>query len=238
MAYSNYGAYVWKNGEDITKECADKGFCYLNNKWLDDDKIDDDEIPSEISLKLRRANGHAVLDLGDYFLTFYKIYNPIIISKKENFKEELIFDGTLAECEFVVPFRNDIIEIDKMSLNSHNNIIRYIIKYKEDVYSVIIGDAFGNGWDSRITSKFIKKYWRFDFERKYYFLDHEWEYRSGDTEMLVDYLRRKDEKNDEKYWMWRDIKSFIKSLLKLRIGNIIFFGGEIKDHLLKIKLLK
>lgn len=30
MAYSNWGAYIWKNGENITKQAADKGFTYIS----------------------------------------------------------------------------------------------------------------------------------------------------------------------------------------------------------------
>ena len=35
MVYSDYGAYVWKNGIDITKSSADKNYFYFKNekKW-------------------------------------------------------------------------------------------------------------------------------------------------------------------------------------------------------------
>lgn len=32
MAYSDYGAYVWKNGIDITKSVADKNYFYFKNE--------------------------------------------------------------------------------------------------------------------------------------------------------------------------------------------------------------
>ena len=28
MAYGNYGAYVWKNGKDVTKDCCDVPYIY------------------------------------------------------------------------------------------------------------------------------------------------------------------------------------------------------------------
>ena len=44
MAYSNWGAYIWKNGENITKQAADKGFTYISGdkKWYENAEIDDE----------------------------------------------------------------------------------------------------------------------------------------------------------------------------------------------------
>ena len=34
MAYSDYGAYIWKNGENITDECADISCKIIDGKFI------------------------------------------------------------------------------------------------------------------------------------------------------------------------------------------------------------
>lgn len=34
MAYSDYGAYIWKNGENITNECADVSCKIIEGKFV------------------------------------------------------------------------------------------------------------------------------------------------------------------------------------------------------------
>lgn len=77
MSYSDYGAYIWKNGVDITKQFADMSF-YFSDGWK--------EVEEESEIKDQPiVEGHAVL--------IFKNFAIELCSGKEDFykqKEEII----------------------------------------------------------------------------------------------------------------------------------------------------
>lgn len=80
MAYSDYGAYVWKNGIDITKSAADKNYFYFKNekKWYDYNALPDDmdlekEVHAGMTHKITDNQGRPKLDQAiEHILSKYK----------------------------------------------------------------------------------------------------------------------------------------------------------------------
>lgn len=127
MAYSDYGAYVWCNGENITKKTCD-----LSNDY---------------------SGGHALLDFGDYTLEFYKTYEPTIKFKNTNKKSIVIkcFDIY----NWVDKKRN--LSVSGYHFDSLETINCFRIRHGEDYYLVICGSSVGNGFDKQRVSKYFLK---------------------------------------------------------------------------------
>lgn len=212
MAYSNYGAYVWKNGEFVTQKYCDKSF-YWNKKYLEMQDEDWEKVEEHFG-------GHAVIILDDnYALEFYK-YNLKIFDKGKEVKTVNVENEILKKSEFVF---NKKISIIGYAIDNCETIIEYDIIYKTDRWCVIIGSSFGNGWDTENTSKFIKKNLKYDDG---YYMECE-EISYGIEKQI-----RKDEIAFTKYNLWRyGIKPFLKELLKFRIDT--YYLSEIKTYLIR-----
>ena len=91
MAYSDYGAYIWKNGENITDECADisckiiDGTFILKN-WYDN-LVNEVSIRTNERENVKTISGHAVINLEKFCISFYKTYNPILHYPNGEYKE-------------------------------------------------------------------------------------------------------------------------------------------------------
>ena len=79
MAYSDYGAYIWKNGENITNECADVSCKIIEGKFVFKNWYDNlvDEVNKNENEKEKTISGHALINLEKFCISFYKTYNPI-----------------------------------------------------------------------------------------------------------------------------------------------------------------
>lgn len=231
MAYSDYGAYVWKNGIDITKSVADKNYFYFKNekKWYDYNALPDDmDIGKGV-----HAGGHAVLLLNnDFAVCFYKTLNPTIVFKSGKKIELKVLEN--------LEYKNKRLSLDinGMYVDSDESIIEYTLKYKNDIYSIYIGSQIGNGLDNTYTSKFIKKYNTFDKEREIYILKHKYVI-NADVWQALDYFGRKDQIKFLRYSRWEfAIKPFLSDLIRFRFHNAVFHMQEIKEKNTQIKLLK
>lgn len=182
MAYSNYGAYVWKNGINMIKKCCDVGYAYKKHgniyKWI---KHEDEEE--------EHVGGHAVIPIGNnILLVFYKkslsIYwgndNGSITSEYIDVDEKIFKHAS---------FKKNGLEIMGYELNTF--IQFYEIKYKHEIWCVVIGSAFGNGWDDRHVSKLLKK--KIKFANGYYVDLNDYE---------LDKAVRKDDIHSERYALW------------------------------------
>lgn len=236
MAYSNWGAYIWKNGEDITKQAADKRFSYNKeqNEWIEDNLLEawcktDDELD-----KTPSVGGHAILIFENFVLEFYKIYSPKIVFNTG----KIIQTQFLEKDELTYKNKKLQLKITGMAINTNENIVKFDIEYKDDTYCVIVGMGIGNGYDKTKVSKFIKKYLVFFPERRSYFLKHRW-VAAADTWQVLDYLGRLDDIKDERYYKWtHGIKPFLKNLIQLKFKSASYYLEEIYEHSIKIKLLK
>ena len=230
MAYSDYGAFVWKNGKEITKECADTTYYLMKNgkskKWK---KFVSKELEEELEAQLEdtfQAGGHAVLQLGNFCLVFYKACNPQLIyssGKKENL-EVLLMSKYLNK-------KLDL-QIIGYTLGSNEAINMFEIRYKEDYYCVICGYQIGNGLEENETSKYISKHIRFNEDLKDYYIDH----NVNDLDIVFDKLGRKDAIKFQKYCLrkfgfrplFKDIKAWDFNGIKYDIKEILRYRREIK----------
>lgn len=231
MAYSNWGAYIWKNGENITKKMADKAFIYIkaDKKWYESTVVDDIDVEG-----MPRAGGHAVLIFENFALEFYKIYSPKIVFNTG----KIIQTQVLENDEYIYKNKKIQLKIIGMAINTNENIVKFDIEYKNDVYCVIVGMGIGNGYDKTRTSKFIRKHITFIPERRCHFLKHKWT-EATDTWQVLDYLGRLDDIKDERYCRWEfGIKPFFEDLIRFKFKNAFFHLQEIRKRNVKIKLLK
>ena len=230
MSYGDYGAYVWKNKENITKQCADKVYYLtdkIKNKWVDlillPENFDDTNVTNTVE-------GHAVLRLGDMFISFYKTYDPIVTFKngdKENLKLEEYKDYKFEE--FI---------INKRYLNSNKNIVEFEIKHRSDCYCIICGSAVGNWYDNNKTSKFIRKYNVFSDKRHLYYFDSKFIGATSEIEVF-NKLERIDEIKFTKYLRWQyGIKIFLKKFFHFKFDDCLYYLNEIQQYNYKIKILK
>ena len=212
MAYSNYGAYVWKNGEFVTKKYCDKSF-YWNKGYKEMQDNDWEKIENHFG-------GHAVIILdNNYALEFYK-YGLKIMYKGKEIKTVDVENEIFKKAEFVY---NKIISIIGYPMDNCETIIKYNITYKNDKWCVIVGSSFGNGYDEQNTSKFIKNKLRYD---KLYYIECE-EFEYGIEKQI-----RKDEIRSIKHRLWKyGIKPFFKELLKFRIDT--YYLSEIKTYIIR-----
>ena len=225
MAYSDYGAYIWKNGEDITGKCADKAYYVVNNKWIELDDFEPEE-----NKKYVVAEGHAVLNFGNFCISFFKVYSPVI-----NFTNGgIIQTECLEKLEYLNKSLN--LKIRGYSLGDTENINFFNIKYENDVYCVICGSSFGKGFDYYKTSKYIKNNIYYDLEREYYYIHTK---NDVDLDIVINKLQRLDSISFEKYLMRQyAIKPFFKDLFKFQFRNAIFHFNEILERRETIKWLK
>lgn len=231
MAYSNWGAYIWKNGENITKKTADKAFIYIkaDKKWYESTVIDDMDVEG-----MPCAGGHAVLIFENFALEFYKIHSPKIVFNTG----KIIQTQFLENGEFTYENKKIQLKIIGMDINTNENIFKFDIEYKNDVYCVIVGMSIGNGYDKTRTSKFIRKYITFIPEKRCHSLKHKWVVET-DIWQVLDYLGRLDDIKDERYSRWIfGIKPFFKDLIRFKFKNAFFHLEEIRERNVKIKLLK
>ena len=144
VAYSNYGAYIWKNGIDITSECADM------------------------------RGVHALLEFPEFRIEFYKTHEPVLVSsekvvtisryeyedKEMGLEIEGYFidkDSTIAKYE--ITYKCDVYCViigacvgngwDKTKVSKYlkknieydDDLYRYYINTKHDVDSMIVIDS-------------------------------------------------------------------------------------------------
>lgn len=222
MAYGNFGAYVWKNGKDITKDTCDRNYFWENNKWnLKPKENFEDEHELEVY-------SHAVIPLDDnIILEFYKLHIlNIYIKNKEHCVdiENEIFNK--AKCVY-----KDII-ITGCYLNDAEYIVRYDINYKGDNYCVVIGSCFGNGYDETHISKYIKANVKYVEEFNGYFIDYK-----SDNE--IEYYIRKDNRRDQRYNIWHwGIKPFFKDLFTFKWCYLGYDLIEIWEKLIDLYYLR
>ena len=225
MSYLDYGAYIWKNGVDITKQFADKIF-YFSNGWKE--VKEDDEITGQTIV-----DGHAILIFENFALEFYKTYNPIIVMANG---EKIQIPKYFFEENLTYNYKD--LEIEKFNMHDEESIIEYTVKYQGDVFEIIIGNGFGNGWDKQLTSKFVKKYMTFNRDRKVYILNHKWIFAAG-INKVMNYLTRKDDINFIKRDLWKyGFKEMFCGIITLDLQGTKWAIEKIRDDFIKIKLLK
>lgn len=89
MAYSDYGAYIWKNGKNITNECADVSCKIIEGKFVFKNWYDNlvDEINKNENEKEKTISGHALINLEKFCISFYKHIIQYYIIQMENIKK-------------------------------------------------------------------------------------------------------------------------------------------------------
>lgn len=229
MAYGNYGAYIWKNGKEMTSVCADRAYEYRNSKWQleDEDHTDTDMEETKIC-----AYSHAVIPIDDnILLEFYKTHmlDIYINDKKENIDIE---KKILNKARYT--HRKSKVTIMGYALDSDNSIFFYEIKYKNDTWCVIIGSSFGRGYDHYKISKYVKKHiiYHTDEDEAWYYIKHKSEYE-------FDYYCRQSEIQHIRSMRWYfGIKTLIKDIFKLKGYSVAFDIREIIKYNNDIKYLK
>lgn len=225
MAYSDYGAYIWKNDKNITENCADSTYYFINGKFQknnDEIKLDDENIIS--------ASGHAVLCFESFCIEFFKVYNPVIVfSNGEKIK---------TDCLNFKNYENKKIKL-KISgyyLDDLELINMFQVSYQGNNYCVVCGSQVGNGLDNNYTSKYIIKNLYYDKERGYYFINTKYDV---EISSVLNKLIRLDDIKFEKYLMKTyALKPMIKDLFKLDFEGVLFHLEEYLEHKEKIKWLK
>lgn len=236
MAYSDYGAYIWKNGENITDECADISCKVIDGKFIFDNWYDNlvNEVNNKMDEKeiVKTISGHAVINLGKFCISFYKTYNPILYYPNGEYKEIDI------RKKFDYSMKKEQLYIRGYKLGYQTGFYFYEIDYREDKYCVIIGSAIGKGWDSTPASKYVLKHLVL-FEREDGSIIYRIETkRDVDWDIVFNKLDRLEDIKSEKYWKNRYIKKLFIDLFKLKLKNIVWDINQILDHKEKIKWLK
>lgn len=232
MAYSDYGAFVWKNDKEITNECADKAYYRMKNGvWVESNEL---SFNLGIDLNTKIVEGHAVLDFGSYFLVFYKDYNPTLYNKETCQSKILELDKS-GKIE---------IDIDNKKLTILEGLCDYLkfryVSFDNDNYFIVCGGSVGKGYEKTCVSKAIKKYlccwsyepnkFRYDFTNKGQLI--------YDMDIIVNSCSRRDDIKHERYWRNIYIKDLIISMFKFKFNDASFDWKEICEHNLKIKYLK
>ena len=232
MAYSDYGAYIWKNGKNITDECADVACKIIDgefvfNNWYDNlaDKVKNNENEKTIS-------GHAIINFNKFCISFYKTYNPMLHYTNGEYKEIDIrkkYDYSIEKEELF---------IRGYELGYQTGFYFYEIDHKEDKYCVVIGSAIGKGWDTTPASKYVLKHLDL-FERSdgriFYRIKTN---RDIDLDIVFNKLDRLEDIKLEKYWMNKYIIKLFIDLFKLKFKNLVWDLEQILEHKEKIKWLK
>lgn len=219
MAYSDYGAYIWKNGKNITKECADTHYVWDGNEFIKEEETNEKSIA---------ASGHAVICLGDFCIEFLKVYNPRVIYSTGKKVNTEIREGK----DYKNIRRN--VEITGCTLGNSELINLFEIRYKKDYYCVLCGSQMGNGLDNTKLSKFLLKKIRYNKENNRYYFDCE-----TDIDIIVDNLQRVEERRFERYLLKNyGIKPLLQDLIRFRFDGVRFHWQACKEHLDKIRWLR
>lgn len=225
MAYSNYGAYVWRKGINITKTTCDVNYKYDNkkNKYVLNDS------------PLGGIGSHVVIPLSDTLLIeVYKINYVKFYEKGRLIKTVDI------ECiceKAVYRYNEKEIEIIGYSLDTNKSIYKLDLDYKGISYCIIIGSAFGNGWDSEYVSKFILKHVEYEEANRHHYIRafKNFGFDFFDITLIIDKMIRKDECKDIIYWLKRDFKDLLKCLIKFDIEGVSY---NLKEIIRRILILK
>lgn len=236
MAYSDYGAYIWKNGENITDECADISCKIIDGKFIlknwYDNLVNEVNIRTNERENVKAISGHAVINLEEFCISFYKTYNPILHYPNGEYKEIDI------RKKFDYNMRKEQLYIRGYKLGYQTGFYFYEIDYKKDKYCVIIGNAIGKGWDSTPASKYVLKHLVL-FEREDGSIIYRIETkRDVDVDIIFNKLDRLEDIKSEKYWMNRYRMNLFKDLFKLKFKNVIWDFNQILEHKERIKWLK
>lgn len=232
MAYSDYGAFIWKNGENITDKCADIA-CKLKNGFFGfDDWFDNlGEYLGTESREYKIISGHAVINLGKFCIVFYKTFNPKIYYTDGTSKELNILEKDYKN-------KKENLYISGYNLGYETEFFFYEINYKEDKYCVIVGSGIGKGFENTPASKYVLKHLVL-FERCdgqiFYRIDTK---HDVDWDIVFNKLDRLEDINREKYWLRRYRKDFLKCLFKFKFKDAIWNLNEALEHKEKIKWLK
>ncbi len=235
MAYSDYGAYIWKNGENITDECADISCKIIDGKFILDNwyknLIKEVKEKSDEKDEIKTISGHAVINLEEFCIAFYKTYNPKLYYRNGEYKELEIIKKDYKS-------KKDKLYIRGYNLGYQTGYFFYEIDYKKDKYCVIVGSAIGKGWDYTPASKYVIKhlilFTRCDGE-VFYKIDTK---RDTDWDIVFNKLDRLEDIRFEKYWKNKYIKQLFRDILKFNWKHIVFDINEILNHKEKIKWLK
>lgn len=200
MAYSNWGAFIWMKGYNVTKLYADTSYAFVNEVWMPDDGTD-----QEI-----RVGGHAVIPLKDkYLLECYKDNVFLHMGAKHKIR---ISEDEVDRYEF------DDYCIKTWHLDETKNIRVTIIsdaRTENELFYIISGMNLGKGFEGTHLSKYILKHMKYDKDFKKYL----WNETEGIFEYAIEKMKRKDERKSTRYWMLRhksDIIYYIKKLYYLK----------------------
>lgn len=236
MAYSDYGAYIWKNGKNITDKCADisckiRDGKFILKNWYDN-LVNEENNGTNERENVKAISGHAVLNLEKFCISFYKTYNPILHYPNGEYKEIDI------RKKFDYSMRKEQLYIRGYKLGNQTKFYFYEIDYKKDKYCVIIGNAIGKGWDSTPASKYVLKHLVL-FEREDGSIIYKIETKKDvDVDIIFNKLDRLEDIKFEKYWMNRYRINLFKDLFRLKFKNLIWDFNQILEHKEKIKWLK
>ena len=236
MAYSDYGAYIWKNGENITDECADISCKIIDGKFILDNwyknLIKEVKEKADEKDEIKIISGHAVINLEKFCISFYKTYNPILYYPNGEHKEIDI------RKKFNYCIKKERLYIQGYKLGYQTGFYFYEIDYKEDKYCVIIGSAIGKGWDSTPASKYILKHLVL-FERQDGSIIYRIETkRDVDLDIVFNKLDRLEDIKYEKCWINKYRKKLYTDLFKLKFKNLVWDFNQILEHKEKVKWLK
>lgn len=233
MAYSDYGAYVWKNGENITDECCDISCKIINKEFVFENWYENliNSVTTEFEEETSTISGHAVINLGKFCIVFYKTYNPIIYYLDGSHKETKVLEKGYDS-------KKDKLHIRGYNLGYQTGFFFYEVDYKEDKYCVIVGSCIGKGWDYTPASKYVLKHLVL-FERRdgeiFYKIDTK---RDIDWDIVFNKLDRLHDISYERHWRNDYIKSLLKDLITFRFKNISWDLEQILERNENIKWLK
>lgn len=230
MAYSNYGAYVWKNEKDITEETCDKDYIWKDNKWQLN-KYENDLSIHKKNEEPIVAFGHAVVPLSeDILIEFYKTFSVKIYIKDKC--KTLNFETDIEEKSY---FEYEGITLQGFKLDSFGVLNCTRIEYGKDCWCVVVGSSFGKGYDKYHISRFVKKYMTFQEDSSLgntYWINRFGSRLFVDTTSMVDYMIRKDDRNYIRWSMWTfAIKPLFKSIIRLDLQGIRFNFRELLEKL-------
>ena len=220
MAYSDYGAYVWCNEENISKRCTDTHYVWNGKRFVKD--LEDYSEDSII------ASGHAVLCFDNFCIEFYKLNEPKIVYSNGKTETLNVFG--------IKDYINETIGLKVVGfhLGYNNNINEFHIKYKNKIYCVICGTQLGNGLDDTPKSKYLLKHVYYDKEAKHHFIED----YDVDIAIILDKLDRKYDISMTRYWVRVYLKAFFRDLFARNFNGCSWDWDEMIKHKRKIKWLK
>lgn len=209
MAYSDYGAFVWKNGKEITEECADVAF------W--------------------DGKGHAVLDLGTHFLVFDKDYNPYLYDKEAhervvlNLDEHGQMEAQINKKTFTIYESNyDYLKFREFSFDGNDYFV---------VCGCGVGHGFEKTHVSKIIKKYLD-YLNIKLNDGVGYFFYGRGYLMPHMDLAINWAARHDDIIFERHLRNAYIKDLLANLFSLRFNNVLYDWIEICKRNLKIKYLK